>query len=136
MVRRLRRGQDISAKLAKLGTQDLCYVALAVPRYDLLPAKCPDAVEAWHHLRAERQLSVCHYRGWPGVWVWEDTARPLADLRDAWATLSEVGVPWRGRLNLHSVTGRINELAAERDRWAEHARQLERELDEKSSGGD
>lgn len=131
LVRQLRRaGADPVRKIEQLTLQERCYVALSAPRYEYLPEQCPDPVEAWHHLNAEQQLDVCYHRGWPEEWVWEDTARPLADLAGAWAALTEAGVPWRGRLYLHSVTGRIRELAAERDRLhAEVAR-----LQEKGGG--
>ena len=125
MARRLRKGQKVAAdRWQKLSMVEQCAVALAAGRYDLLPETCPDPVEAWHHLPAEWQLSVCFHRGWPEQWVWEETARPLADLAQAWATLTELRVPWRARLYLHSVSGRIRYLAAQRDRLREEVERL------------
>ena len=64
LVEGIRDNGDTSL-LGVLSTGELCYVALASARYDLLPRSYADPIEAWHRLDSKWRLHVCQWRGWP-----------------------------------------------------------------------
>jgi hypothetical protein len=68
LVQTIRNGGDDSP-VGALSTAELCFVAIAAERYDLLPATFGDPIEAWHRLDPDWRLAVCGWRGWPETYA-------------------------------------------------------------------
>lgn len=102
-----------SAELAGMSSGEVCYIALAARRYDLL-ASHVDPLEAWYRLPPEWRAAVCRWRGWPEEWG--GPAREEMELRRVWGTLDAAGVPSGGCPMLHTPAGRVRWLL---ERYAE-----------------